>query len=143
MWHFIRTRLCSWTNFSLDSIESWRTFCWLMPDPMTLSETIVQVVHCDNWLFECWQKKCWESSSTLRQFIPPMLQLKHMVSTSNDHPMQIDKTRFKPLVEHENQCWRVNNLCLYYGKVGHIVGAYLNKCVQHVATPQFLPLPKG
>jgi hypothetical protein len=40
----------------------------------------------DNRLFECQQKKHWESSPTFKQFMPPMLQPKHMVSTPNDDP---------------------------------------------------------
>jgi 6-phosphogluconolactonase/glucosamine-6-phosphate isomerase/deaminase len=63
--------------------------------------------------------------------MPPMLQPKHVVFTSNDDPMQIDKTRFKPLIEHEKQCQRINNFCLYCGKLGHIASVCPNKRVQH------------
>jgi len=31
--------------------------------------------------------------------MPPMLQPKHMVSTPNENPMQINKTQFKPLTK--------------------------------------------
>ncbi len=44
-----------------------------MYDPMTLSQVIVQVVHCDIRFFECGQEKSWELSQTLKQFTPPML----------------------------------------------------------------------
>jgi hypothetical protein len=44
-----------------------------IPNPTTLSQVIVQVVHCDNQLVECRQKKHWELSPTLRPFTPPML----------------------------------------------------------------------
>jgi hypothetical protein len=102
-----------------------------MLNPMTLSQAIMQVVRCDNQLFECQQEKCWESSPTLKQFTPPMLQPKHMVFAPNDNPMQIDKTRLKPLTKQEKQCQRVNNLGLYYGKPCHITGVYPKKRVQH------------
>ncbi len=61
-----------------------------MSNPTTLSQAIAQVVHYDNLLFEHWQEKHWEPSPPLRS--PPMLQPKHMVSTPNDDPMQINKT---------------------------------------------------
>jgi hypothetical protein len=35
--------------------------------------------------------------------MPPMLQPKHMLFAPNDDPMQINKTRFKLLTEHEKQ----------------------------------------
>jgi hypothetical protein len=56
-----------------------------------------------------------------------------MVSAPNDNPIQINKTRFKPLTEHEKQHRHVNNLYLYYGKPGHIVSVCPKKRVQHVA----------
>jgi hypothetical protein len=58
-----------------------------MPNPTTLSQAIVQVVRCDNQLFEHQQEKLWEPSPTLRPFMPPMLQPKHMVYAFNDDPM--------------------------------------------------------
>jgi hypothetical protein len=33
--------------------------------------------------------------------------------------MQIDGTRFKPLIEKEKQWQHTNNLCLYCGRLGH------------------------
>jgi hypothetical protein len=75
--------------------------------------------------------------------MPPMLQPKHRVSTSNDNPVQINKTQFKPFIEQENQCWSVNNLCLYYGELGHIVGACLKKCVQHVTHDTIPTITQG
>jgi hypothetical protein len=62
-----------------------------MPDLTTLSQAITQAVHCDE-LFEHRQKKHWEPSPTWKQFTPPMLQPKYIVSAPNDNPMQIDKT---------------------------------------------------
>jgi hypothetical protein len=100
---------------------------------MTLSQAIVQTMHCDNQLFDHWQEKCWESSSLLKQFPTPMLQPKHMVFAPNDNLMQINKTWFKPLTKQEKQCPHVNNFCLYCEEPGHIAGAYPKKCVQHVA----------
>jgi hypothetical protein len=58
----------------------------------TLNQAIAQAMHCDNQLFERQHEKRWESSPTLKQFSPPMLQPKHTVSTPNDDPMQINKT---------------------------------------------------
>ncbi len=104
-----------------------------MHDPTTLSQVIVQVVRCDNRFFECRQVKRQEPSPTLRQFTPPLLQPKHMVSAPNDNPMQIDKTQFKPFTKQEIQSQRLNNFCLYYGELGHITGAYPKKHIQHVA----------
>jgi len=66
--------------------------------------------------------------------MPPMLQLKHIGFAPNDDPKQIDKTRFKPLIEQEKQCQHVNNLYLYCGELSHIAGVCPKKCVQHVAT---------
>jgi hypothetical protein len=63
-----------------------------MPHPTTLNQAIVQALHCDNQLFERQQEKRWDSSPTLKQFMPPMLQPQHTVSAPNDDPMQIDKT---------------------------------------------------
>jgi len=34
--------------------------------------------------------------------------------------MQIDKTRFKPLMKQEKQHQCTNNICLYCGKLGHV-----------------------
>jgi hypothetical protein len=70
-----------------------------MHDPTILNQAITQAMRCDNQFLEHRQEKCWESSSTLRQFTPPMLQPKHMVSTPNDDPMQINKTQLKPLTK--------------------------------------------
>jgi hypothetical protein len=63
-----------------------------MLDPTTLNQVIAQAMHCDNLIFEHRQEKCWEPLPTLKQFTPPMLEPKHMVSTPNDDYMQIDKT---------------------------------------------------
>jgi hypothetical protein len=52
-----------------------------------------------------------------------------MVFAPNDDLMQIDKTWFKP--KQDKQRRRVNNLCLYCGKLGHIVGDCPKKHVQH------------
>jgi hypothetical protein len=54
-----------------------------------------------------------------------------MVFAPNDDPMQIDKTRFKPLIEQEKQRQHVTYLCLYCGEPSHVDGVYPNKCVQH------------
>jgi hypothetical protein len=72
-----------------------------------------------------------------------MLQPKHMMSTPNDDPMQIDKTQFKPFIEQKKQHRRINNLCLYYGSLGHIASAYPNKCVQHVARATTSTITQG
>jgi hypothetical protein len=48
-------------------------------------------------------------------------------STSNDDPMQIDQTKFKPLMEQEKQWQRVNKLCMYCEKLGHITTNYPKK----------------
>jgi hypothetical protein len=63
--------------------------------------------------------------------MPPMLQHKHIVSTPNDDPMQIDKKRFKPLTKHEKQRRHVNNLCLYCGELNYIASVCPKKRVHH------------
>jgi hypothetical protein len=88
-------------------------------------------MHCDSRFFECRQEKRWEPSQTLKQFMPPMLQRKHIMSTPNDDPMQIDKTRFKPLTKQDKQRQCVNNFYLYYEEPSHIAGVYLKKRVHH------------
>jgi hypothetical protein len=47
--------------------------------------------------------------------------------------MQIDKTRFKPLTKQENQHWRINNLCLYYGEPSYFTRECPKKHGSHVA----------
>ncbi len=97
-----------------------------MFDPMTLSQTNCSSCVFDNQFFEHWQDKCWELSPTLKQFMPPMLQPKHMVFAPNDDPMQINKTWLKPFIEQDKQCWHVNNLCLYCEKSSHITSVSPN-----------------
>jgi hypothetical protein len=71
-----------------------------MLDPTTLSQKIAQVVRCDNYFFECHQKKRWEPSLVQKNFTTPMPpQL--VLSTTNDNPMQIDETIFNPLIEQK------------------------------------------
>jgi len=56
--------------------------------------------------------------------------------------MQIDAAKFKPLTEAEKLRQRTNNLCLYYGNLGHIARQCPQKLVklqvQAVETPQEL-----
>jgi hypothetical protein len=42
--------------------------------------------------------------------------------------MQIDKTKFKPFMEQKKQCWHTNNICLYCGKLSHVVHECPKKC---------------
>jgi hypothetical protein len=56
--------------------------------------------------------------------------------------MQIDKTRFKPLMEQEKQHRRTRNLCLYYEKLGHVVHKCPKKHVPHVAHTIFVTNPQ-
>jgi hypothetical protein len=80
----------------------------------------------------CGDNQLWMSTKEMLGIITNMLQPKHMVFAHNDDPMQIDKTWFKPFIEHEKQCWRVNNPCLYCGEPRHIIGGFRKKCVQYV-----------
>jgi len=66
-----------------------------------------------------------------------------MVFTPNDDPMQINKTRFKLGIKQRKQCRRVNNLCLYCGKLGHIASACPKKCVQHVVHATISTITQG
>jgi len=132
MWNFMG-QCCALNQFQFKLYGDVKDLLLPMLDPMTLSQIITQIVCCDNWLCECVHDKCWESSPTLKQFMPPMLQPKHMVFAPNDNPMWINKTWFKPLTKQEKQCQHANNLCLYCGKSSHIINACPNKRVQHVA----------
>jgi len=88
-------------------------------------------VHCDNRLFEHWQEKHWEQSPTLKQFMPPMLQPKHMVFAPHDDLMQIKNRWFKSPIRQEEQYWHVNNIFLYNGESSHIISVGPKKHVQH------------
>jgi hypothetical protein len=128
-------RLRSWTNFSLEFVEIWRTFYWpcLISQPWIKQSCKLCIVMINFLNID--KKKHWEPSPTWRQFMPPMLQPKYIMSAPNDNPMQINKTWFKPLTKHEKQCWHVNNLCLYCEEPGQIAGACPKTRVQHVACP--------
>ncbi len=126
---FHGTRLRSWTNFSLDSVEMWRTLCWpcLIPQPWVkqshkLCIVIINFLNVNNKSVAN-RRQHWSNSHH------PCC--KHMVSAPKDDPMQINETWFKPFIEHEKKHQHLNNLCLYYGEPSHIISVCLNKCVQH------------
>ncbi len=98
-------------------------------DPSTLNQVIAQVVQCDNKLFKRQQdrrheptsttQKNFAPSATQRNF-PPIMPTWPSATLKKDNPMQIDKTRFKPLTKQEKQHQHTNNLCLYCEKLGHV-----------------------
>jgi hypothetical protein len=59
-----------------------------------------------------------------------------------EDPMQIDRTRFKPLMKQEKQRQHTNNLCLYCGKLGRVACKCPKKCGSHVAHAISIPNPQ-
>ncbi len=69
-----------------------------MSNPTMLSQTISQDICYDNYLFECYQEKHWETSLIQKKFMAP-IPPQPVLSTAKDDPMQIDETIFKPFVK--------------------------------------------
>jgi hypothetical protein len=95
-------------------------------DPSSFSEAITQAIRCDNRLFERRQEKkvtsnaqFWNSQPTTLPLVPQTTPLARPASF-RPAPMQINATKFKPLIEAEKLRRRTNNLCLYCGNLGHI-----------------------
>jgi len=63
-------------------------------------------------------------------------------SLAKKWPMQIDKTRFKPLIKQEKQHRRTNYLCLYCGEPSHLVYECLKKCGPHASCAIFVINPQ-
>ncbi len=97
-----------------------------LADPSSFSETINQAIRCNNRLFERRQEKKVTFNAQLRNSRPTMLPLVPQTTpvarpaSFRPAPMQIDAVKFKPLTEAEKLRRRTNNLCLYYGNLGHI-----------------------
>jgi hypothetical protein len=119
-----------------------------LADPSSFSETITQVIRCDNCQFERHEEKkvtsnaqLWNSCPTTLPLIPQTTTVARP-SSFGLAPMQIDAAKFKPLTKAEKFCRRTNNLCFYCGNPGHIARQCPQKLiklqVQVVETPQEL-----
>ncbi|CAG8470146.1 98_t:CDS:2 [Dentiscutata heterogama] len=62
-----------------------------------------------------------EDPTSLNNAITKAVRCDNRSTASIGVPMQIDTIRFKPLSEEEKKRHRTNNLCLYCGKLGHII----------------------
>lgn len=91
-----------------------------MLDLTTLSQTIVQVVQCDNQLFKCHREECLELCPIHKNFTSPMSFQPLTISSKNDL-IQIDEMWFNPFTKQKKQWWLANNLYLYYGEQGHVI----------------------
>ena len=90
-----------------------------LPDPSTLDEAINQAVKCDNRLFKRRQdKRIWTTPHQPSEYSASSTSA-HAVKYTKAEAMQIDATRFKPLMEQEKKRRREENLCLYCGQPGH------------------------
>jgi hypothetical protein len=110
-----------------------------MSNSSTLSQAIVQVVRCNNRLFERRQEKHWESQIVPKKIAPTMSF--PSTSTSKDVPMQINWTQFKPLMEQEKQWQCVNKLCMYCEELGHIIANYPKKQLLHTTQATSIHTP--
>ncbi len=119
-----------------------------LTDPSSFNEAITQAIQCDNRLFERRQEKkvtsntqLWNSRPTMLPLVPQTTPVARPASFG-PALMQIDAAKFKPLIEAENLRRRTNNLCLYYGNLGHITHQCPQKFVklqiQALETPQEL-----
>jgi len=119
-----------------------------LADPFSFSEAITRAIRCDNHLFKCRQEKKVTSNAQLWINRPTTLPLVPQTTTIARPasfrlaPMQIDATKFKPLIEAKKLHRQANNMCLYCGNPGHITHQCPQKLVklqvQAVETPQEL-----
>ncbi len=117
-----------------------------LADPSSFNEAITQAIRCDNRLFERHQEKKVTSNAQLWNSRPATLplvpQTTPVARPASFGPtlMQIDASKFKPLIEAEKLRRRTNNLCLYCGNPGHIARQCPQKLVklqvQAVETPK-------
>jgi hypothetical protein len=56
-----------------------------------------------------------------------------------DNAMQIHKTPLKLVMEEDKQHQRTNNICLYYGELGHVACECLKKHGQHTCHLYYQP----
>jgi hypothetical protein len=71
-----------------------------MLDPTTLSQTITQIICCDNCFFWMSPRKALWTITSAKEFHDPMPP-QPILSTTKDDPMQIDETIFNPLTEQK------------------------------------------
>ncbi len=107
-----------------------------LTDLSSFSEAITQAIRCDNRLFECRQEKqvtsnaqLWNSRPTTLLLVPQTTPVARLASFG-PALMQIDATKFKPLIEAEKLCRRTNNMCVYCGNPGHIARQCPQKLVK-------------
>ena len=74
-----------------------------LPDPSTLDKAINQAVKCDNRLFERRQdKRIWTTPHQPLEYSTSSTSA-HAIKYTEAEAMQIDATRFKPLMEQEKK----------------------------------------
>ncbi len=83
-----------------------------MLDLMKLNQTIAQIIQCDIKVFWMTLGDVLGVAAIIIFFMLTKLS-PLMASALKDDSMQIDKMRFKPFMEQENQWWTINKLCLY------------------------------
>lgn len=100
-----------------------------LPDAITLSEAITQVVRCDNRLFLRKQERKTNNMFNLQPIasVGPTPSGTSSNDVPLDDPMQVDVTRFKPLTQEEKDRRWKEGLCLYCGEPGHKASNCLKK----------------
>jgi hypothetical protein len=117
-----------------------------LADLSSFSEAMTQAIRCDNRLFERRQEKkvtsnaqLWNNRPTTLPLVPQTTPVARPASFGLA-PMQINATKFKPLIEAEKLRQMTNNLCLYCDNPRHIACQCLQKLVklkvQAVETPK-------
>jgi hypothetical protein len=87
-----------------------------LPDPLTLTEAIIQTMQCDNQLFEHRQERCSTQGPYKAEAIIPWKQAP--INASKPKPIQIDSSSFKKLSqkEKERQC-KKTCICIMVEKI--------------------------
>ena len=90
-----------------------------LPDPSILDEAINQAMKCDNHLFERRQDKwIWTTPHQPSKYSTSSTSA-HAVKYTEAEAMQIDVTKFKPLMGQEKKRRREENIYFYCCQLGH------------------------
>ena len=96
-----------------------KDFLLTLHDSLTLDEAINQAMKCNYRLFERRQdKRIWTTPHEPSEYSASSTSA-HAIKYTEAEAMQIDTTRFKPLMEEEKKRRREENLCLYCDQPGH------------------------